>query len=279
MKPGHESQTAVMVCQGRSLASSPEFHDPTAHALLPEAAREQVDRIRAGTPPRGWRERLKRFYLEKQAQVMVARTVAIDEALRQAGSPQLVILGAGLDGRAWRMPELRDVVVFEVDHPDSQKAKRARAASLAPIARDVRFVPVDFERDHLDDELARAGHDPGRPTTWIWEGVVMYLAPADVEATLAMIARRSAPKSRLVVLYHSPALLLKVVRPIVRRLGEPLRSVFSAEQMRALLSRHGFAAARDRDIRTIGASMSPAVRTATRAIVHMRIVTADRLES
>ena len=30
--------------------------------------------------------------------------------------------------------------------------------------------------------LAAAGHDPTRPTTWIWEGVVMYLTKAEVEA-------------------------------------------------------------------------------------------------
>jgi O-methyltransferase involved in polyketide biosynthesis len=38
--------------------------------------------------------------------MMVARTVAIDGAIRTAVSSQVVILGAGLDGRAWRMPEL-----------------------------------------------------------------------------------------------------------------------------------------------------------------------------
>jgi len=276
MKPGHESQTAVLVCQGRALADAPEFRDPTAYPLLPESARAQVDRIRAGEPPRGLRDRLKRFYLARQAKIMVARTRAIDAGLLAAASPQLVILGAGLDGRAWRMPELRDVVVFEVDHPDSQKAKQARAAALVPEARVV-FVPVDFERDALDDQLARAGHDPTRPTTWIWEGVVMYLTPADVEATLAVIARRSAPTSRLMVLYHSPAVLLKIVGPIVRRLGEPLRSVFTAEQMRALLSRHGFTVVSDQDIRTIGAAMSREVRESTRPITHMRIATADRV--
>ena len=134
--------------------------------------------------------------------MMVPRTIAIDEArARRAASPQVVILGAGLDGRAWRMPELRDVTVFEVDHPDSQREKQARAAALPRIAREVRFVPVDFTHDRLDDALAAAGHDPARPTTWIWEGVVMYLERADIEATLRVIQRRSAPGSHLVVLY------------------------------------------------------------------------------
>jgi Leucine carboxyl methyltransferase len=54
--------------------------------------------------------------------------VAIDDAIRTAASPQVVILGAGLDGRAWRVSELADAIVFEVDHPDSQRMKRERAA-------------------------------------------------------------------------------------------------------------------------------------------------------
>src|SRR5690349_10399465 len=130
MRAGHESQTAVMVCQGRALADTPEFRDPTAYALLPETARDQVDRIRRGERPSGLGERVRRAYYRRQSKVMAARTVAIDEAVRTAAAPQLVILGAGLDGRAWRMPELRDVIVFEIDHPDSQQAKRARAAAL-----------------------------------------------------------------------------------------------------------------------------------------------------
>ena len=120
--------------------------------------------------------------------MMVARTVAIDDAVRAATAPQVVILGAGLDGRAWRMPELRDVTVFEVDHPDSQRVKRARVSALEPVARDIRFVPVDFTRDRLDDALAAAGHDATRATTWIWEGVVMYLELSDIDATLSVIA-------------------------------------------------------------------------------------------
>src|SRR4029450_2904655 len=97
----------------------------------------------------GLRARMRRSYFETQAKMMAARTVVIDDAIRAAASPQLVILGAGLDGRAWRMPELARVSVFEVDHPDSQRDKRARVSSLEQCAREVRFVPVDFEHGNL----------------------------------------------------------------------------------------------------------------------------------
>ena len=283
METGHESQTAITVCTGRALAhgatSVGRFTDPTALNLLPPAARARVESIRAGTAATSVGERLKRAHLAGLSKMMVARTVAIDDALRSVQSPQVVILGAGLDGRAWRMPELRDRVVFEVDHPDSQRTKRERSASLSPVARDIRFVPVDFERDRLDDALAAAGHDPARATTWIWEGVVMYLTKADVEATLAVIARRSSLGSRLIAAYHSPALKLRLATLFGPFPGEPLRSTFTPEAMHALLSRHGFDVVQDDDICAIGATLSADIGRATRLAKHLRIVTADHRRS
>jgi methyltransferase (TIGR00027 family) len=280
MKPGRESQTAVLVCMGRAAAhgttSVANFSDPTALALLPSGARRRVERFHSGPRPRGPRERLAHAFLAQRARMMVARTVAIDDAVRDAACPQVVILGAGLDGRAWRMPELRDTTVFEVDHPDSQRGKQTRVAALAQVAGDVRFVPVDFERDHLDSALAAAGHDPARATTWIWEGVVMYLTLADIEATLAVIARRSAQGSRVIIAYHTPALILHLVRFLVARLGEPLRSTFTAEAMRALLDKHGFTVLDDKDLKTIGAAMPADVAKTTRRLTHLRIVSARR---
>jgi methyltransferase (TIGR00027 family) len=208
--------------------------------------------------------------------MMVARTVEIDEAVRHAAAPQLVILGAGLDGRAWRMPELGDAVVFEVDHPDSQRMKRERVTGMMPSAKEVRFVPVDFTRDSLSDALAAAGHDATLPTTWIWEGVVMYLTPAEVEKTLSVVAPRSAPGSCLVILYTSPAWLLHIVGLLVKRLGEPFRSRFTAQEMRTLLEKHGFAVVRDEDIPRIGSAMAPEIAQGTKVMKHVRVVTAGR---
>jgi methyltransferase (TIGR00027 family) len=275
MKPGRASQTAVLVCMGRAAAHGKSgFSDPTALALLPDDARARVERFRAGEVPRGIRARMMHGYLARQSLNMLARTVAIDEAIAQAAAPQLVILGAGLDGRAWRLGALAGASVFEVDHPDTQRDKRARVAGLAPVARDIRFVPVDFTVDDLDRALDGAGHDRARPTTWLWEGVVMYLERAAIEATLRVIARRSAAGSALVVLYHAPALMLHVVRPVVRRLGEPLRSTFEPPEMRALLSAHGFDVTSDRSNRTIGAAISPEVAQATRFASHLRLAVA-----
>jgi methyltransferase (TIGR00027 family) len=248
------------------------FADPTALHLLPARARQQVEQHLEGVPPKGLRERLQRRLLEGRVKMMVPRTVAIDEAIRAAASRQLVILGAGLDGRAWRMPELADTIVFEVDHPDSQRRKRERAGSLKLAARDLRFVPVDFTRDRLEDALAAAGHDPAQPTTWLWEGVVMYLERADIEATLRVVHARSVPGSQLAILYISPSLLRKAAGLVLGLIGEPFHSAFSATQMRSLLADFGFSVARDDDLATIATRLAA---DASRLFKDVRLVSAE----
>jgi methyltransferase (TIGR00027 family) len=182
------------------------------------------------------------------------RTRAIDAAVREAiraGIAQLVILGAGQDARAWRMPVLAGAVVLEVDHPSSQARKRAGMGGRRPRARDVAFVPVDFERDSLADALERAGHRAGAPTLWIWEGVTPYLDLAAVRATLDAVAARSAPGSRLAVTYVTPrgsrlgGPFMGPARAAFAAMGEPLRALLSPGAMAAELARVGFSVAAD----------------------------------
>jgi methyltransferase (TIGR00027 family) len=110
--------------------------------------------------------------------------------LRAVEARQLVILGAGLDARAYRLPELAGVSVFEVDHPATQVAKRQRLAEAGNGDARVVFVGVDFERDALEERLASAGHAPTVATAWIWEGVTPCLDRGAIEATLAAATRR-----------------------------------------------------------------------------------------
>ena len=69
MKPGQESLTAVMVCAARAAAHGRTgvgaFADPTALALLPEGARENVERFRSGAAPTSLRERVGHTMLAK----------------------------------------------------------------------------------------------------------------------------------------------------------------------------------------------------------------------
>src|SRR5436190_24068470 len=99
---------------GRAIAhgrTAVAFSDPTAMALLSAEQQAEVERIRQGPRPKQWRARFRYEHLMRESQMMVARTVAIDADLRKAAVPQVVILGAGLDGRAWRMRELGGAVV------------------------------------------------------------------------------------------------------------------------------------------------------------------------
>jgi methyltransferase (TIGR00027 family) len=185
------------------------------------------------------------------------RTRAIDAAVDDAargGTRQLVLLGAGLDARAWRMPELAGVTVFEVDYPSTQAYKRARldaAGARAARATDVRFVAVDFARDRLADALERSGHDAGTPTMWVWEGVTPYLPLEAVRSTLGDLARRSAPRSRIAVTYMQPhrselaRRLLGASRVGFHAFGEPIVGLIPRGVFHAELESAGFSVASD----------------------------------
>jgi len=253
------------------------FSDPTAMALLSADQRAEVERTRHGPRPKKWRARFRYEHLMRESQMMVARTVAIDTELRNAAMSQVVILGAGLDGRAWRMRELAHAVVFEVDHPDSQRQKLQRVKPLTRQAREIRFVPLDFNHDDLAQALEGAGHDSRVPTAWIWEGVVMYLHRDEIEKTLGTLKARSPQGSRLIIAYHQPALMLLLLAVLVRRLGEPIRTVLTPQQMQSLLARYGFSTDWDRDLPDIGSSLSAEVGNSVRMMRHLRIVAANRM--
>ncbi|BAJ26918.1 MULTISPECIES: class I SAM-dependent methyltransferase [Kitasatospora] len=257
------SRTAVLVCQGRAAADgrlgAGRFADPVAGRLLRDGERAVVAEVRAGRPPEGWRERAGYESVRACAEVAVPRTVAIDEALRDRPAGQLVILGAGLDTRAWRLDALAGTDVWEVDHPASQRDKRDRlaAAGADPAARSVRFTAVDFATDDLGAALAAAGHDPSAPTSWLWEGVVPYLTRDQVRDTLAALAARTAPGSALVLNYQAPSLKATAGRRLTRLLGdpatagEPWRSLWRPGRMAALLADHGLRVTADHDLLTL----------------------------
>lgn len=244
------SATALAVALARGLASLGDAPapDPVARELLPRglgALLRGLDPIAARVP------------LEPALRVASAglighvalRTAAIDAALVEAircGVDQVVILGAGLDARAYRLDALRDATVLEVDHPATQRFKRGRVEGLLPMARDVRFIAVDFERDDLGARLAEEGHDASRPTFWLWEGVVMYLEEPAIRGSLRAMHARSAPGSRLGVTYglnEDGLWLRRFSRAVLagfRVLGEPLIGLTTTVAFHALLGDEGW---------------------------------------
>jgi methyltransferase (TIGR00027 family) len=278
----------VLVCQARAVADERlargRFSDPIAVRMLRDDERDAVARARVDRAPSSGRMQWE--LLRATAEIMVPRTIAIDDAVRERGNRQVVILGAGLDGRAWRMPELADATVFEVDHPASQQDKGDRVADLPAVTDRLHFVPVDFATDALDAALAQAGHDPDVPTTWIWEGVVSYLDRADVLATMRVVGRLSAPASRLVINYQAPStkaavgrFVLGAIATVTRQdnlwAGEPTRSTWSASDMAEALIEQGFVVVSDDDLLTlIGRLDVPVAQRGS--LQNGRVVVADR---
>ncbi|HUB07868.1 MAG TPA: SAM-dependent methyltransferase [Myxococcales bacterium] len=244
MRKGRASNTAQFVAFNRALGDlSPEiegFSDPIAARLLPPKWTRRVARAQRRLP----RSPLP-FWMRGMALFNQFRTVVLDRAVLAAlPFDQLVILGAGLDGRAFRLEGLRDATVYEVDHPSTQRTKQERTTPLSPLAKAVRFVPVDFTVDDLSARLAEAGFDPLRKTFWLWEGVTMYLEAADVQKTLSTLARLSAPGSRVALTYMGKTPLRLTTRVFLvffgLMTGEPMRSSFTAGDLQALAGAAGW---------------------------------------
>lgn len=134
---------------------------------------------------------------------LACRKRFIDEKLEGALTDvdSVVVLGAGLDTRAYRFAHRTDIPVFEVDLPVNIARKKAVVhRALGGVPPSVRLVPVDFERDDLASALAKHGHRSDYRTFFVWEGVTQYLTEEAVRATFDYL-RGVAPGSRLVFTY------------------------------------------------------------------------------
>jgi methyltransferase (TIGR00027 family) len=253
MQEDRASFTAAWVAFARALATldselSRVCNDPIAIDLLP---RSLARLLRRGDGQFRSSLELKALRLSTLGLTchIALRTAVIDEAVRMAakdGIDQIVLLGAGFDARAYRMPELATCTVFEVDHPATQRAKRRRITAHAPLAKEVRHAPCDFMRVSLDQALDDADFDGTRPSCWIWEGVTMYLPNTAVDDTLGTIASHSSERSTLVtsyltddVAYHGKAVAM-LGQALLKALSEPITSTFPPAEIEARMRTHGF---------------------------------------
>lgn len=182
---------------------------------------------------------------------LAARERAIDEALLAGLGPdvrQVVLLGAGYDARAYRLDALRSVTVFEVDQPSTQAEKVRKLKAILPqgLPGNVRFVPLDFNRQSLEQGMYAAGYDPAARNLFVWQGVIYYLASEAVDATLAFIAGQSAPGSRLIFDYAEQEYLsgshgeVRNTNRYGRITGEKLVFGIPAGGLEAFLMQRGF---------------------------------------
>jgi methyltransferase (TIGR00027 family) len=183
---------------------------------------------------------------------LVARCRYIDDYLQMcldAGIQQVVILGAGLDSRAYRFENLKNQVkVFEIDHPATQSVKLIKLRKIfGTLPEHVTYVPVDFNEETLQ-KLFDFDYYRENKTLFIWEGVVHYLTPEAVDQTLDFIARNSCSGSRIIFdyLYLSALTTAHKRREIVRMqraskvTGEGITFGIEEGKVEEFLTKRGF---------------------------------------
>jgi len=257
MKRNQSSVSAQGIAVVRAIESAkPEgeriVYDPYARQMVP-----------------GWMYNLVKFfydlgYGDKRGpgvmEFLIARDRYIDDFLQQRlddDLQQLVILGAGLDSRPYRFPQLiSGVKVFEVDHPASQATKLGKLKQIfGELPAYVTFVAIDFTEQDLAERLSAHGYDPQLKTLFIWQGVTQYLNPAAVDSTLAFVARNSGPGSQIIFDYMYTSLLggaaghgeIRNMRRYRRFSGEDLIFGIPEGQVTAYLEERGFTHVVDAD--------------------------------
>ena len=261
MQPGQASRTAEVMAlfraleSGRRPAAARLFEDRFAAALLPPALRAVAAAARLPLLGGGVARFIDRRWPGARTSG-VARTRLIDDAVAAAlrdGIDQLLILGAGFDCRAYRLPGIERARVFEVDHPSTSAAKRARlAALLGGLPDHVRFVALDFDRQPLLAALDAAGCDRGRRSIVIWEGVTNYLSADAVDATMRDVATFAAGTQLLFTYVHRGLLDgdvafegMEHVDEMLRRAGEPWTFGFAPAELPSYLAERGLALVTD----------------------------------
>src|SRR4051812_1883599 len=211
MRPDKPSATAYLIARSTYFLS----RDKSLGDLVPERSAELSLRFIQSRRPSG--RKLERLINSKYFRLvtlvlerMTIPGIKLHYALRkryleevardalQNGISQVVVVGAGFDTLALRLHEsFPGTEFFEVDHPATQREKRRIAEKDQPLRSNLHFVALDLARRSLEDCLvAHTRYHSSADTLFIAEGLLMYLAPAEVDLLLQTV-RRSGLKSRI----------------------------------------------------------------------------------
>jgi methyltransferase (TIGR00027 family) len=128
----------------------------------------------------------------------------MDDKLVEAlgsGIDTVMILGSGLDTRAYRIPQLSTLPVYEVDLPQTIAYKERKLRQLyGSVPPHVRLIPIDFDRQTLEDVLKSHGYSLDQKSFFIWEGVTQYISETAVRTVFEFLAK-VRPGSRIVFTY------------------------------------------------------------------------------
>jgi methyltransferase (TIGR00027 family) len=194
--------TATMVAAARAQATNdpkPLINDPFARPLVEAVGIDLLTRMVRGEVTLAELDDEQTRGVRRMKDNMAARTKFFDEFLMTAtggGIRQTVILAAGLDARAYRLPWPTGTVVYEIDQPEVIAFKTTTLTGLgAEPTADRRTVAIDLRQD-WPAALREAGFDPDRPTAWIAEGLLGYLPPDAQDRLLDNITALSTLGSR-----------------------------------------------------------------------------------
>lgn len=202
--------TATMIATARALASraeNPLINDPFAEPLVRAVGIDLFTRLASGElrlEDIGDHATGGRWMIDNIA----IRTKFYDDFFGDAttaGIRQVVILAAGLDTRAYRLPWPPGTVVYEIDQPAVIKFKTRALANLNAEPNAERHAMAVDLRNDWPTALKNAGFDPARPTAFSAEGLLSYLPPQGQDRLLDAITALSAPDSRLAT--QSPLVL------------------------------------------------------------------------
>ena len=279
MKPNEPSRTALMIARQRAahqlLDHGAILYDTFALRILRE---DEQDVLRfANAHPLASIGRLFTAARSRIAEDALARGV-------ERGIRQIVILGAGLDTFALRNPHRAlEIRIYEVDHPATQAGKRQRLAE-AQIALPpwLVFVPVDFERDEVEEKLLAAGFQQNSPAFFTWLGVVPYLTDDAISRTLDYVA--SIHNSEVVFDYMEPPeafseelrQLEKARAEQLEKMGERSASRFEPAGIAAILRSHGLCVIEDIDFQQIAARFGGVVQALAPGHAGLHVVHARR---
>jgi methyltransferase (TIGR00027 family) len=256
MKKSQPSRTAEYMALFRAVESArPEwerlFDDPLAIAFLRKSFRLLVHLARVPFAGNIVPWLIDTKGVAGARSVAVVRTRFIDEQLVDAlnkGCKQFVILGAGYDTRAYRIAGIEQARVFEIDHPNTSRAKQAHLKKrFRSLPQHVRFIAVDFNEQSLMQALASTDFDGRLKTFFIWEGVTNYLTPAAVDASFRII-RELAQEIAIVFTYVDRAVLdsdnrfegAAELRRILDQAGERWTFGFEPAELKAYLAERSY---------------------------------------
>jgi methyltransferase (TIGR00027 family) len=225
--------TALLVAAIRAEESQrPDrlFHDPFAAALAGKRGVATLNSYRATGPG---------------VPIIEVRTRFLDDALLRAvggGIGQVVILAAGMDARAYRLPWPAQLRLFELDQPAVIAHKDAVLAGTQPRCHRV-AIGIDLASD-WPPALGSRGFDAAARTAWLVEGLTQYLDAAAVRTLFGRIDALSAPGSTLLFDVAGQSLLESpVTAPMLEmmaRMGAPWR--FGTDEPEALVEPLGWSA-------------------------------------